>query len=145
MSDRGMKKWAPFSSLPEQSLYTTKVKNITVNEPIICDDLIYEIEYVLNHYNGELINVIYFDKDIKEIQGRIKKIDTFNNTILIENKTIKLFAKICCNAECGQRFCQAFFPFPLPHQIQVRVAHQKYIFHSGFPFIVSKEHPSLIF
>ena len=90
MSERGMKKWAPFSSLPEQSLYTKKVKNITVNEPVICDDLIYEIEYVLNHYNGELINVIYFDKDIKEIQGRIKKIDTFNNTILIENKTIKI-------------------------------------------------------
>ena len=90
MSDRGMKKWAPFSSLPEQSLYTKKVKKEVIQEPIICDDLIYEIEYLLNNYNGEMLNIIYFDKEIKQIRGHIKKIDTFNNTILIENKIIKI-------------------------------------------------------
>ena len=44
----------------------------------------------LNNYNGEILNIIYFDKEIKEIRGHIKKIDTFNNTILIENKIIKI-------------------------------------------------------
>ena len=91
MTNRGMKKWAPFSALSEQSLYINKVKNRYLEkEKEICDDLIYQIEHILNNYQGEILNVYYFDNGSKKIIGTIKKIDTLNNSITIENKVIRI-------------------------------------------------------
>ena len=92
-TNRGMKKWAPFSALSEQSLYINKVKNRYQEKEIeICDDLIYQIEHILNNYHGEIVNIKYFNSGLKTIIGTIKKIDTINNTITIENKVIHIAA-----------------------------------------------------
>lgn len=92
MSERGMKKWAPYKSLNEQDKYLKKVSdnNRNINKPQISSDEAEEINEILVNYQGEELLITYFRNDqINKISATIKKIDPLNKKIvLLERKTI---------------------------------------------------------
>ena len=47
MSDRGMKKWAPYKSLIEQEVFINKmrVNKSKIEKPILCDEEMDKINY----------------------------------------------------------------------------------------------------
>ena len=49
MSDRGMKKWAPYKSLIEQEVFINKmrVNKSKIEKPILCDEEMEKINYYL--------------------------------------------------------------------------------------------------
>ena len=55
MSERGMKKWAPYKSLNEQEHYLNKLHkdNEKVEKPKISSDAAEEINEILVNYHGE--------------------------------------------------------------------------------------------
>lgn len=92
MSERGMKKWAPFSALPEQNSFIKRAKELHKQEiePILSEDQIAEIEFILNSYENEYVEVAYFNKKMIYVYGYITKIDPLNGTIKVDNITIKI-------------------------------------------------------
>ena len=92
MSERGMKKWAPYKSLNEQDKYLEKVSNNNkkISKPQISSDEAEEINEILVNYQGEELLITYFRNDqINKISATIKKIDPLNKKIvLLERKTI---------------------------------------------------------
>ena len=94
MSERGMKKWAPFSALPEQNAFIKRAKELHQKEiePTISEDQIAEIEFILNNYDNECLEVTYFNKKTLHIYGYITKIDPINGVIKINNTSIKITA-----------------------------------------------------
>jgi hypothetical protein len=91
MSDRGMKKWAPFSSLIEQNqeLANVRKQKNKIDKPIISSDTSEKIEYQLNNYDKRLIEILYFEEGyLYQTIGIIKKIDIIRNLIFINNKAI---------------------------------------------------------
>ena len=55
MSDRGMKKWAPYKSLIEQDVYLNKMKKEKekISKPIISSEEAENINEILTNYHGE--------------------------------------------------------------------------------------------
>lgn len=94
MSERGMKKWAPFSALPEQNAFIKRAKELHQQEiePTLSEDQIAEIEFILNNYENECVEITYFNKKTLHIYGYIKKIDPINGVIKINNTSIKITA-----------------------------------------------------
>lgn len=93
MSDRGMKKWMPFSSLVEQHSYLNKMKSTksNVEKPMLSEDQQSEINNLLVNYNNELIEISYYKGGkILNINGFIKKIDYIDKCIQINHMQIKL-------------------------------------------------------
>ena len=92
MSERGMKKWAPYKSLNEQDKYLKKVSNDNkkVTKPQMSSDEAEEINEILVNYQGEELLITYFrNNQINIINTVIKKIDPLNKKIvLLERKTI---------------------------------------------------------
>jgi len=92
MSERGMKKWAPYKSLNEQDKYLKKVSNDNkkVTKPQMSSDEAEEINEILVNYQGEELLITYFrNNQINKINTVIKKIDPLNKKIvLLERKTI---------------------------------------------------------
>ena len=92
MSERGMKKWAPYKSLNEQDKYLKKVSNDNkkVTKPQMSSDEAEEINDILVNYQGEELLITYFrNNQINKINTVIKKIDPLNKKIvLLERKTI---------------------------------------------------------
>ena len=97
MSDRGMKKWAPFSSLIEQAtcLEQMKYERNKIPKPILTTDQIEKIEYVLQNYQrGQVIKIkFYNDGYLYEIETTIKKIDVENRCLVLEKGKLR-FDKI---------------------------------------------------
>lgn len=91
MSDRGMKKWAPFSSLIEQSTMLNKMfyeKN-KKSKPQISSERASKINQILNNYGGEKLLIKYFyDGYIYETSLSIKRIDTINRKLIFEDGSI---------------------------------------------------------
>ncbi|HOF65665.1 MAG: YolD-like family protein [Erysipelotrichaceae bacterium] len=88
---RGMIKWAPFASLKEQAIFLNKMQqeNKKVDKPILSEDQMEEMNYILVNYKGERLNIVYFDKGyLREVEGIIKRIDPYTRTILINGKKI---------------------------------------------------------
>ena len=89
MSDRGMKKWAPFSSLIEQAtcLEEMKYQRNKISKPILTDDQIEKINYVLQSYQkGKIVKIKFFhDGYLYIINTSIKKIDLDNKVLVLEN------------------------------------------------------------
>lgn len=85
-TDRGMKKWAPFASLIEQSTYLAEMyyqKNKT-DKPIISKEKIEEINRVLSNYKGQELEITYYyDGYLYKINTKIKRIDTYNKKIIL--------------------------------------------------------------
>ena len=92
MSERGMKKWAPYKSLPEQEKYLRKLKEDQekVSRPIMSSDEAEEINEILVNYSGEEIIITYWrNEKINTISSIFKKIDVDNKKIVLpDRKTI---------------------------------------------------------
>ena len=92
MSERGMKKLAPYKSLNEQDKYLKKVSddNKKISKPQISSDEAEEINEILVNYQGEELIITYFRSDkINIINAVIKRIDPLNKKIvLFDRKTI---------------------------------------------------------
>ena len=59
MSDRGIKKWAPYKSLPEQdfTLKGHKEKEEKIEKPTISSEFAEEINNILVNYHGETLTI----------------------------------------------------------------------------------------
>lgn len=89
MSDRGMKKWAPYKALieHEQVLNEARNKREEVEKPKISNERAEEINEVLTNYHGETLRVKYYrrGKILEEIIV-IKRIDPLNKKLDLEDK-----------------------------------------------------------
>ena len=92
MSDRGMKKWAPYKSLPEQEKYLKKLKEEQEKpvRPVMSSDEMEEINEILVNYAGEEIVITYWrNNKINTVSTILVKIDPENKKIVLpERKTI---------------------------------------------------------
>ena len=92
MSERGMKKWAPYKSLIEQEKYLKKAHqdNEVIARPVISSDEAEEINETLVNYHGEELEVSYWrNEKINTISSIFKKIDVDNKKIVLpDRKTI---------------------------------------------------------
>ena len=92
MSERGMKKWAPYKSLPEQEKYLKKLKEgqEKVERPVMSSDEMEEINEILVNYAGEEVLIAYWrNEKINSVITTIKKIDVDNKKIVLpDRKTI---------------------------------------------------------
>ena len=89
MSDRGMKKWAPYSSLIDQAtcLEEMKYQRNKVARPILAEDQKEKINYVLQSYQkGQLVRIKFFnDGYLYFINTTIKRIDLENRKLILEH------------------------------------------------------------
>ena len=94
MSDRGMKKWAPYKTLDDQWTTLDKLHQSEekVEKPQISNEVAEEINNKLVNYNGEEYEFFYYKNGrILKEKSTIKKIDAFNKLLfLYNNVTIKL-------------------------------------------------------
>lgn len=94
MSDRGMKKWAPYKTLQEQwttldNLHESEEK---IEKPKISSEVAEEINDILVNYHGQELEVFYYKNGrILKEKSTMKKIDAFNRKLILDNsKTIYL-------------------------------------------------------
>lgn len=93
MSDRGMKKWAPYKSLIEQENFLNNMMNEKgkITKPKLSSEQAEEIDRVLREYHGELLRMRYFKIGyVKEIAQTIKKIDSVERILVGSELTIPL-------------------------------------------------------
>ena len=92
MSERGMKKWAPYKSLIEQEKYLKKAsqKNEKQERPQISSDEAENINEILVNYHGEELEITYWRNDkINTFSSILVKIDPENKKIVLpERRTI---------------------------------------------------------
>ena len=92
MSERGMKKWAPYKSLNEQEDYLNKLhqKQNKVERPRISSDEAENINEILVNYHGEELLIEYWRNDkINTVSSILSKIDPVNKKIVLPlRKTI---------------------------------------------------------
>ena len=103
MSDRGMKKWAPYSSLIEQAtcLEEMKYQRNKIAKPILTEDQMEKINFVLQSYKkGQYVNIkFYNDGYLYIINTTIKRIDLENRKLILENGKLDLSNIIDIEAE----------------------------------------------
>ena len=91
MSDRGMKKWAPYSSLIEQSTVLSEMfyeKNKSV-KPSISRERASKINSILVNYHGELVLIKYFyDGYVYELKTTLKRVDSINRKLILDEGSI---------------------------------------------------------
>ena len=91
MSDRGMKKWAPYKTLEDQwtvldRLHASEEK---VEKPKISNEAAEEINDKLVNYQGQEYEFFYYKNGrILKEKSTIKKIDAFNRKLILDNNTI---------------------------------------------------------
>ena len=83
-----MKKWAPYSSLIEQSTVLNKMlydKN-KKTKPLLSEDQKEKINYYLQSYKkGQITKIkFYYDGYIHEIKSIIKRIDVENQQLILD-------------------------------------------------------------
>ena len=89
MSDRGIKKWAPYKTLEEQdfSLRGHKEKEEKIEKPTISAEFAEEINEILVNYSGELLKIKYFkDGKILEVTSKVKTIDPITKKLVLFSK-----------------------------------------------------------
>ena len=97
MSERGMKKWAPYKSLNEQEHYLNKLHkdNEKVEKPKISSDAAEEINEILVNYHGEELSITFYRNDkIQSINSVIKKIDSENKKIVLPDRKTIYFTEL---------------------------------------------------
>lgn len=97
MSERGMKKWAPYKSLIEQEKYLKKAhdRNDRQARPQISSDEAEEINEILVNYHGEEIIISYWrNEQINTVSTILKKIDPINKKIVLPDRKTILFAEL---------------------------------------------------
>ena len=94
MSDRGMKKWAPYKALNEQApaLQQTRMSKIVIEKPLISNEEAEDINYILTTYHGQTLHVKYYrNKKIFDEEIVIKSIDPYEKKlVLTDRRSIKL-------------------------------------------------------
>ena len=94
MSDRGIKKWAPYKSLEAQdfTLKEHKEKVEKIEKPIISAEFAEEINNILVNYNNETLEIEYYKNGkIFKVVDKIKTINTFERKmILLSRKVIAI-------------------------------------------------------
>ena len=92
MSDRGMKKWAPYKALVEQapSLEGTYEDRRKIERPKISSDQAEEINEILVNYHDQDLKIRFFKRGhVYETIASLKKIDVLNRKIVTsEDMTI---------------------------------------------------------
>ena len=92
MSERGMKKWAPYKSLIEQEKYLKKASqnNEKQARPQISSDEAENINEILVNYHGEELNITFWrNEKLNTIASILVKIDPENKKIVLpERRTI---------------------------------------------------------
>ena len=91
MSDSGMKKWAPYKSLIEQtdSLRELDSRSDKVDKPTLSPDEEERINYILVNYHGQSLRISYYkDERIYKINTTIQKIDVNNRRLVLEGRQI---------------------------------------------------------
>ena len=89
MSERGMKKWAPYKSLIEQEKYLKKASDNNEKQvrPQISSDEAEIINEILVNYHGEELLVSYWrNEKINTISTVLTKIDAENKKIVLPNR-----------------------------------------------------------
>ena len=89
MSERGIKKWAPYKSLNEQDDYLNKLhKNINKEtRPKISSDEADEINEILVNYHGEELIISYWrNEKTNTISTILNKIDPINKKIVLPER-----------------------------------------------------------
>jgi len=93
MSDRGMKKWAPYSSLIEQAtcLEEMKYQRNKIEKPILTQDQKDKIEYALQSYQkGQIVKIKFFnDGYIYFVDAQILRIDLENRCLVLDKGKLK--------------------------------------------------------
>ena len=93
MSDRGMKKWAPFSSLIEQAtcLEQMRYERNKIEKPVLTDDQKEKINYVLQTYQkGQTVKIkFYNDGYLYVIETQIKRIDLENLVLVLADGKLR--------------------------------------------------------
>ena len=90
MSDRGMKKWNAYKSLPEHdpAVRGTMSERYKVPRPVISSEEAEIINEILVNYHGELLDVEYYrDEELHNLTDTIKKIDTYSRKITFTGGT----------------------------------------------------------
>jgi hypothetical protein len=91
MSDRGMKKWAPYASLIEQGSYVRRIKNRhrMVKRPHLATDQANQIEEVLTSPIQNPYRVTYFhDGFIHHAILAIKRLDILQKCVIFDTDII---------------------------------------------------------
>lgn len=86
MSERGMKKWAPYASLVEQKGVMTAMfhEKRKIARPHLSGDQGELIDRKLREYQGEIVIITYFDDGfIHSIRAKIDTIDADKRTIVV--------------------------------------------------------------
>ena len=97
MSERGMKKWAPYKSLIEQESYLNKLhdNNQKVEKPHISSDEAELINEILVNYRGEELLITYWrNGKINTLPAILKKIDPLNKKIVLQDRRTIYFSEI---------------------------------------------------
>ena len=88
MSDRGIKKWNAYKSLPEHDPAVRGAigERYKVPKPVISSEEAELINEILMNYHGELLDIEYYrDGELKQITDTIKKIDAYSRKIVLES------------------------------------------------------------
>ena len=97
MSERGMKKWAPYKSLIEQEKYLKKAKSDNNKQvrPQISSDEAEIINEILTNYQGEELLITYWrNEKINTVSSILKKIDVDNKKIVLPERRTIYFAEL---------------------------------------------------
>lgn len=98
MSGRGMKKWAPYKALVEQ---TDALRDLERNKeprerPILSPDQEEEINEILVNYHGQYVKATYWkNHKIYEFCGIISKIDVVNRQLIFQENKKVLLSELC--------------------------------------------------
>ena len=96
-SDRGMKKWAPFSSLTEQSVFLEQMKyeRNKTEKPKLSNEKANKINAILSNYHGETLTIKYFyDGYIYQIKTALKKVDSYRKQLVLDDGNIPFTALV---------------------------------------------------
>lgn len=97
MSDRGIKKWAPYKSLVEQDFTLKEQKNKVekVEKPTISAEFAEEINEILVNYHGEELLIEYYrNGTIFSINDTIKKIDQYEKKLVLSSKRTIMLSEL---------------------------------------------------
>ena len=97
MSERGMKKWAPYKSLNEQEDYLKKLhkKQEIIERPRISSDEADNINEILVNYHGEELLIEYWrNEKINAVSSILSKIDPVNKKIVIPLRKTIYFSEL---------------------------------------------------
>ncbi|MDF2699671.1 MAG: YolD-like family protein [Haloplasmataceae bacterium] len=88
MKSRGMVKWQPFASLPEQANYINKLmyEMNKVSRPMLSEDQLVDLNEKLFKFfeNKEMVNIHYYhDGYVYLVEGIIEKVDAIKQLIFV--------------------------------------------------------------